>query len=660
MTSSPASATKALNPAIQGLRGVAILLVLLNHAGVPGFSGGFVGVDIFFAISGYLIGGLLTQEVARTGTVDLLTFYARRMRRLAPAALVLLLFVMAAGTWLYSPLEHGELYSSVRAAALYLANFWFTSRATDYFAGHADANPLLHLWSLAVEEQFYLLLPALIWALARSRWHSPMAHGRLAVSLVVVTLAMCVWTTARNQPLAFFGMPWRIWEFALGWLIYLSRDRVTTWAAATLSGVGLLAWLALVLVVLFFNDRLLFPGAWALLPVLASLGLLVVAGDARPTLATRLLSIRSLQWLGNCSYSLYLWHWPLLLFVLQLWPHSGGAGVALAVALSLCVGHASYRWIELPARHRWAPHVAPARVIVLGLSACVLVAVLASFMTKAFSSPHTALLQQARTERAIAQQQGCHADFHAVDLPECRFGDPLGRRRVVLFGDSHALQWFPAFEQIAAGRGWQLISLTKSGCSALDVPVWLHPYRRDYSECVEWRQRMLDRIRALEPDLIVLATATGVEHPVQTWAAALQARLEEWQSQGRAVVVMRDTPKVGFDVPGCLARAHWRGVDVDQACDYPPSDARIWRQDVADAESVVLARLGILRLDMSKTVCGGDPCVTEQYGQAVFSDDSHLTVRHARGLAGAVEAALGSLAREPGGQALQHLFETQP
>jgi peptidoglycan/LPS O-acetylase OafA/YrhL len=633
---------------------------LLNHAGAPGFSGGFVGVDIFFAISGYLIGGLLTQEVARTGTVDLLTFYARRMRRLAPAALVLLLFVMAAGAWLYSPLEHGELYSSVRAAALYLANFWFASRATDYFAGHADANPLLHLWSLAVEEQFYLLLPALIWGLARCRWRSPMAHGRLAALLVVVTLAMCVWTTAHNQPLAFFGMPWRIWEFALGWLVYLSRDRVSHLASASLAGVGLVSWAALTLVVLFFHDRLLFPGAWALLPVLATLGLLVVAGDARPNLACRLLHARGLQWLGNCSYSLYLWHWPLLLFVLQLWPNSGGGGAALALALSLLLGHASYRWIELPGRHRWLPGLPPMRVIALGLLSCVLVAVLASVMAKLFSSPHSAVLQQARTERALAQQQGCHADFHVVDLPDCRFGDPRGQRRVVLFGDSHALQWFPAFEQIAAARGWQLISLTKSGCSALDVPVWLHAYRREYHECKEWRQRTLQRIRVTSPDLIILATATGLEYSVQTWAAALRARLLDWQAQGQAVVVMRDTPKLSFDVPGCLARAHWRGVDVSQACSYPAQDARVWRQDVAQAEASVLAQMGVPRLDVSKVLCGGDPCATEQQGRAVFSDDSHLTVHHAGRLAAALDAELAILSRSPGGQALQYLLQPQP
>lgn len=652
----PSHSSAGINPAIQGLRGVAILLVLLNHAGVPGFAGGYVGVDIFFVISGYLIGGLMTKEVERTGAIDLLSFYARRMRRLLPASLLLLLVVMGVEAWLYAPIEHGELFSSARAAALYLANFWFTTRAVDYFGGHAGANPLLHLWSLAVEEQYYAVLPLLIWMSAKRGLRSSRSHVAWALGLVVVSLPLCVWTTWWSQPLAFFGMPWRVWEFALGWLLFLGRGRVARCGGGMLSMIGWAAWVLLVLVTLLFHEKLLFPGAWALLPVVAAVGLLAVAGDPRLMPASRMLRTRSLQWLGNCSYSLYLWHWPLLLFVPQLWPNAGAWGTAAAVALSLLVGQASYRWIENPGRHKLLPGVKAVVVVGIGIAACILVAGLATWMPRAFKQGQDARLLQARSELPAPEYQGCHAPYDKLDLPDCHFGKVGSGRRLVLFGDSHALQWFPAFERVALSQGWQLTSLTKSGCSALDVPVWLGAMRRDYWECASWRATMLKRMADMKPDLIVLATAIPHDMPVNVWAHALEARLQAWRQSGQAVVMLRDTPKLSFDVPGCLARAHWRGIDADAACGYARTDAKIWRTDTVSAESKVLKALGVPRLDLSAAICTGERCSTEAGGMPIYSDDSHLSVMFATALAPALERELKAIAATPQGQPIGQLL----
>lgn len=646
----------SINPAIQGLRGVAILLVLLNHAGVPGFRGGYVGVDIFFVISGYLIGGLLTEEVGRTRSVDLLSFYARRMRRLFPASLLLLLFVMGMGAWLYAPIEHGELFSSARAAALYLVNLWFTTRAVDYFGGHADANPLLHLWSLAVEEQFYAVFPMLIWALAKGGMQSRRSHFGWAAGLVVVSFAACVLTTWWSQPLAFFGMPWRVWEFALGWLLFLGRGSTARIRLGALSMLGGMAWVLLIWVTLFFHEKLLFPGAWAALPAAAAMGLLAVAGDPRVVLASRALCSRGLQWLGNCSYSLYLWHWPLILFVHQLWPQSGGWERVAAIALSLLVGQASYRWIENPARQRLFPKMQATGIVSLGILACALVAALATGMPAAFSHAQDAKLLQARSEKPAPQHLGCHARYDGLDLPDCHFGKIGAERRVVVFGDSHALQWFPAFERVALSNGWQLTSLTKSGCSALDVPVWLDALRRDYWECTRWRASMLSRMAAMKPDLVVLATVMPHQLPVPVWTNALDARLRAWQQSGQAVVMLRDTPKLDFDVPGCLARAHWRGSDGAAACRFSRADPEVWHSALVDAESQVLKNLGIPRLDLSSAICDRERCATEINGKAIYSDDNHLSVMFAVDLAPALERELKAIAATPQGQRIGALL----
>ena len=293
----------SFRPDIQGLRALAVLFVVFYHARFPFFSGGYVGVDVFFVISGYLISGLLLREMERTGSIALLNFYARRIRRLLPAASVMLLATMVMARLWLSPLEQVELAPSVFFSAVYASNLWFASRATDYLAGDVHDNLLLHTWSLSVEEQFYLVWPALILLAARIRVARQL-RTRVLVAMAVlfgVSLGIGLWVTKVSQPWAFFGSPMRAWEFAAGGLAFMLTRRVARWPDGIRNGLVALGFAVTVCAVLLFDDRTPFPGLAALVPV-GGTALMIVAGTGRGFM-TRWLGTPVMQLIGNISYS---------------------------------------------------------------------------------------------------------------------------------------------------------------------------------------------------------------------------------------------------------------------------------------------------------------------------------------------------------------------
>ena len=307
----PQHAAGGFRPDIQGLRAVAVLLVLAYHARIPGMPGGYIGVDVFFVVSGFLITGLIVRELRATGTVSLPAFYARRARRLLPAALVVIVATVVASAILLPPLRVVDVAGDGAAAAVYLSNIRFAAQATDYLQAELDPSPLLHFWSLGVEEQFYLFWPALL-LFAASRRADLRRIAIAVVAVAVGSMALSLVWTSSEAPLAFFLLPARAWELAVGAALALAVGRLARLPApiATAS-VGL----GLVLIVLGGVTLGLdtpFPGTAALLPVGG--GALVIAGGIRQPLGpiSRLLALPPMQWIGDISYSLYLWHWPLL------------------------------------------------------------------------------------------------------------------------------------------------------------------------------------------------------------------------------------------------------------------------------------------------------------------------------------------------------------
>jgi peptidoglycan/LPS O-acetylase OafA/YrhL len=617
-------------PDIEGLRGVAILLVVAYHAGVPGIGGGYVGVDVFFVLSGYLITWLLLCESDATGRIDLVRFYARRARRLLPAVAAMLAVTVAAAFIVYSPAEQRVLARSALATAAYVSNLWFAHNVTDYFGAQVAEDPLLHTWSLAVEEQFYLAWPALmLLALRWKRWRLV-----IVAALALASLAWCVWLTRKAQPLAFFLSPTRGWEFCVGALALLVRP------AVKLAWVGALGLAAILAAALAFDRTTAYPGFAALVPVLGTACVL----RAPP----RLLSNRALLHVGRVSYSLYLWHWPVLVIAAAIVPLSAALR-SVCVAAALVLAELSYRYVEHPVR----VNAALVRKPRLALSMALTVT-LASLATAQLWR-HVASLEalsgpQARIAAAKADTPGidrCFADFFGTDVVECTFAAADSGVTVVLFGDSHVAQWFPALEPIARAHGWKLVTLLKAACPPEDVQFIYPALQRRYVECETWRANALARVQSLKPHLVIESSSQW--YPMSSavsldaWQHGLRRTMEALRTSGH-VVHIADTPRPDFDVPDCLARAQWRRRWDATTCAFPQDKAldaevrRVEREATRDLAHVTF-------VDLNAQICPGEQCAAQRGDIIVYQDSNHLTATFVRSLVPALERALAKDAR---------------
>ena len=376
--------SEGFRPDLEGLRGVAILMVLLFHAGVPAISGGFVGVDVFFVLSGFLITGLLISERERTGRVSLRRFYARRARRILPAATVALLAILVLSWFMLPPIDIEGVSLDVAASAVFVGNIRFAAQATDYFAAGIAPSPVVHYWSLAVEEQFYLLWPALLILVTRGP-RPRLGAGITLIVMIVASLGSSIVLTDISQPWAFFSLTSRAWQLGLGGLLAIATaGAVGTVAVGRLpgwlfTGAGLLG-LGMVVASLFVIDPATpYPGAWALLPTIGAAA--VIVAGLRSRAAGLVLDRAPLRFLGRISFSLYLVHWPLLVLPaaglaigeeLPLVERLALAGLAIAVAT------ASWRWIEEPIRRGRRLSFPPLRTLATAGTAIALTVALAT------------------------------------------------------------------------------------------------------------------------------------------------------------------------------------------------------------------------------------------------------------------------------------------
>ena len=365
-------------PDIEGLRALAVVVVVLFHARIARFSGGYVGVDVFFVLSGFLITRLLLREVARTGTISLRHFWARRARRLLPASCVVVVVTVIAAQLLLAPIAQRPLATDALAAGGFAINFVFASRLGDYFASQLGQtpSPLLHFWSLAVEEQFYLFWPLALLALRRR----PRRYRRLVtVMMILVAVASfctCLWMTRAHPTGAFYLLPARMWELAIGGLIAVGGS---AWQLVSPTARGVAAWIGVAGVataVLTFDGSIEFPGSAALLPVLGT-ALIVIGGatGAAPFAPVAILRHPSLQWIGRRSYAIYLWHWPALVLAEAKWGPLSLAQRFVAIGVSVALAAASLRLVEDPVRHSTWVTSRPNRGLILGASLCATVAV---------------------------------------------------------------------------------------------------------------------------------------------------------------------------------------------------------------------------------------------------------------------------------------------
>lgn len=653
------SAAQRFRPDIEGLRAIAITAVVLYHAGIGHISGGFVGVDLFFVLSGFLISGMLVREIESTGRVHLANFWARRVRRLLPAATLVLLLTALIATIVLPPTIRTDTANAITAATLYSANWFFAANALDYLAAEDAPSPVLHFWSLGVEEQFYLVWPLLLLMLGllahRFGWRLRRIFAVAAGLIWIGSFAACIHYSTASQPMAFFSAPTRFWQLATGALLAiatprLSRSPLVTRLGLQAVGLGGLLWSMVAMGTLVDRGNA-YPGFLALLPTLATAA--IVAGGTRetfshPTAIDHVLTWPVFQWLGGLSYSWYLWHWP----VLVLWQAKYGTAdqstALLLVGAALLCAWAAHNVIENPVRF-WKPlqQRAGASLLIGGvLMSITVVAATGMSLTDASHADvrnvtFRPLPSQARNDLSAVYADDCVVAYHDTDQRQCIYGDTTAAARMVLIGDSHAASYFPAVNASAKRLGFRLDVRIKLGCTTADVVQWHYKFDKPFVECTQWRTGLMTDLRANPADVVIMVNADNppplVFDPAAdermptargraAWIKGYARTLLALRATGVTVIALRDNPRV----PGVIADCVSMHMENPEQCNFPRRFGL--PEPAADMTAAALVP-GISTIDLSSRICDWTTCYAVREGILAWQKGNHYTATFARTLA---------------------------
>ncbi|MGW9629803.1 acyltransferase family protein [Agromyces sp. NPDC055520] len=654
---------------IQALRALAVMLVVLFHFWPEVLHGGYVGVDVFFVISGFLITAHLIREIERSDRIDLPRFWARRARRLLPAALlVILVTVIAVLVWM-PQFFWAQFFREVVASTLYVENWLLAADAVDYLASGNSPTAVQHYWSLSVEEQFYLVWPLLLLlaAVVVGKVGSGALRRGLGIAIgivLVASLATSILMTASDSAAAYFVTPTRAWEFALGAMLAVLPVVAAARLVAVRAVIGWLGWIAIAYSAWTFSAATPFPGSAALVPVLGTAAVIWANEPRVWWSSTALTGIRPIQWVGDVSYSAYLWHWPLILIAPYV---IGQAQLSIVVkgplvVLTLVLAWATKRWVEDPVRTgRLLSGRRP--VVTFGAAGMAMIIVVApALVGLAFLQARIAaddversrLAQSACFGAASLDDPSCSdATFDVIspdpaaapqdspgiyftdppcfasgsDLRPCTFGDPESSKRVALIGDSHAAQWQPALAEIAEEQGWRLDLYLKTNCaftSADRGPA--------YDACADWSGALQQRLEEEAPYALVLTSffaenlGLEVDAGTLTRTQALEGFRDVWApliERGSVVAAIADTPHMLQTTTVCVATSE----DGFDECAVPRSIA-FTREDLQVTAAEGLGGASVI--DMVDHLCRPDVCPAVVGGVAMYTDPYHLTETYSR------------------------------
>ena len=539
---------------IQGLRALAALLVTLFHA--KWVSGGFIGVDIFYVISGFLITGLLIREIERTGTINFKEFYARRFKRLLPTSFFVLA-ITAVFSWLLIPATmRSSLGRDIIAAGLYVSNYLFAWWQADYQNLDATPSPVIHYWSLAVEEQFYLLWPLLIllFFVVATKLKKKIALTVLVAAVTALSFVFSIYQTETSPIWAFYSLPTRAWELGLGALLVLLPP------IKTKKLVGLIGFVFVIASAFIFNETTAFPGLNAVLPVLGTV-MLIATINSWPPFLNDVANSKLFQWLGEISYPLYLWHWPLLVLPSTYFARPLAVYERIiAIFATIVLADLTHRFIEEPFRKR---KILP--TIVFKQSAAITLVSVLIGTTIIFTSSDRINVSGINGAVSLAQikarplvyEDGCHANYAETKSDACEYAELDSQKTMVLYGDSHAAQWFPALAEIASRSGYKLVSLTKSACPSVDV-VRSDQGAFKMSRCKKWREDSIQRIMKMKPDVLIMSSFQYFAQPRQFqdrdkwWDDGQRKLLAQVKNASPNLIYLTDTPHPARDIPACL------------------------------------------------------------------------------------------------------------
>lgn len=642
----PSSSNSGYRPDIDGLRAVAVLAVIVFHIDPRWLPGGFVGVDVFFVISGYLITGIVAKDL-REGRFTFRRFYERRIRRILPALWALLIVCVPVSWLLMLPEDAEPMGKSAIWSTLAMANVYFWREvSTDYFAPQSAQLPFLHLWSLGVEEQFYVVWPVVllvVWRLARPRAEA--IACALAISIVLVSTVLAEWLLAEAEVrFAYYMLPPRAGELALGAALALARLPISGRASAA-TGIHITAaigWGLLAYSLVALNEHDPFPG-WRALPPTVGAAALILVGQLAPA-SGWLAPLRwgPALWLGRCSYSAYLWHWPVLAWWRYLWGEPGTATGLALLALILVLARASQLLVEDPvrlSRSNW-----PRTLVLYGVAPALLVGTTALLAARGDRWGLPLYSESERTawaELDTYTQPAHHVEWvcqqHVLDPasltdPKCEFGSGEGPARILLLGDSHAAEFAPVFQVAAEAQHLRIRSVALGACAPLAGSLQGVVAGWRVGACEQGVRQMLERARDF-PLLIVGAAWAGYARNDPGVWVRLESQLRELVAQGHRVWLLPKVPEFADYDAACPAKRVRVGDWLRCPTALVPRDTG----NDTNARLVAIAHRvpGVRFLPLHESLCAAGPhCpVADSQGHYLYADPSHLSMHGSRHLA---------------------------
>lgn len=625
----------AYRPDIDGLRAIAVLLVVFYHFGLGPFTGGFIGVDVFFVISGYLITQILRHDI-EAGQFSLIEFYARRVRRIFPALLLTIGAATVAGWFLLMPADYEALGWQAGTAILGLSNFYFYS-ATGYFAPNADLQPLLHTWSLAVEEQFYIFWPVTLALCWRATGGAARKIATAIAALVALSFLLSVYQVHQGASAAFYMLPFRAWELGLGALLSFAPAINKRWLSELLvvAGIGAILSSAFLL-----KSTMHFPGYNAVYPCVGAALIIAPKASSR---SARLLSLAPLTLVGKISFSLYLWHWPVLVLFRHIHYERQPSNIEAALMLLLCLVLAwlSWKFVERPFRNPMLfPHKRTFSIAAVFTSIMVVTALGISWQNGVPSRlPGSALSLAQGVSDVSPKRAECHRPNAMKAEPisdSCVFGDQNVKPNIFVWGDSHGVEISYALGELLQDRNQSVMSVTYSSCvAALDVNFNYSP------GCANHNSAVLDYLSEsadISTVILIGRYAWSDRDAGEAFRVGIAAAIEAVTLLGKSVVIVDPVPEFPTSVPHAASRMAL--YEHEAALQMSREDYLGQNKATLDLLDTLTAKHDLRRVSTTSALCRAEYCFATRNGRALYYDNHHLSMTGARIVAPSILDAL--------------------
>jgi peptidoglycan/LPS O-acetylase OafA/YrhL len=659
-------APRKFRPDIEGLRAIAVLCVVIAHSQI-GLAGGFIGVDVFFVISGFLITGHLFKEALKHGTIHMLQFYSRRILRILPASVFVILATLLAAYLYLSPLQLANYGLDGLFSSFSGMNYRLAQSGTDYFNTSTLPSPFQHYWSLAIEEQFYFVWPFVILILAKLFGKSKYFRSIVSIILLSVIGASLYYsyvTTQVSQSWAYFGLLTRAWELGIGALLAVNMGlfaNIPTKVSAFLSWIGLGG---LITGLIIINESTPYPGVWALIPTLSTALIIAVGTNYNKYSVETIFRHGIFQWIGKISYSWYLVHWAFFVVFLFSAERTGFGEKFGAIIVSFELAMVSYFLIELTTRYNEFLKKSLRRIYLIGIMSIIICAsICGSIIYTKSQKAEAKSFELASKEDEVAIK--IKDAIKVTKLPEnlvvpvekssmdkfvkcmtsiesklpikeeiCHLGDTTSTKKIVLIGDSHANQYTQTFDTIAKKYGYELIPYTKPGCPFQDAKLNYGDSKADYKECYSWRNQALAEIEKMNPDVII---PVQIEYPTSSFDI-WKNYLTKLKRIGKKVVSISDSPHPTTNVPECLINNR---QNIQKCNITKTKDLNKIRK--VENEIKLISDLNLDRIDTDSWYCSDTSCPAIIENIIVYHDFSHVSSSYSKYLTNLMDAKISPI-----------------